>query len=440
MASVDGEEPHHVINIWEVNKDRLNTMHQKISAPPRLLSLAAGKSTCCIFRVPRSLVDINGRSYQPHIVSIGPYHHGEPQLKMIEEHKWRFLGSILDRIKVKGLTLEDLLKAVESREKEARECYSENLDMGTDEFVEMLVLDGCFIIELFRKVANLVPSDPDDPIFSMAWILPFFYRDFLRIENQIPYFVLEVLFDLSKMPGDESGRTLSQLVLEFFNNCIFRPDEDIPKFSQLRGRHLLDLVRTSFIPSETEKPRKIQTPTYVIHCISKLRRAGIKLNPVKAASFLEVKFQHGVIEMPTIAVDDFMTSFLLNCVAYEQCHKSSSKHFTDYATLLDYLVNTYKDVEYLSERNIIENFYGTEGEVARFINNMGKDTAFDIDQCYLSKLFSDVHHYYRSNWHVQWAGFKYTYFHTPWSFMSAFAALIILVLSFLQTIYTILSK
>ncbi|GKV37536.1 hypothetical protein SLEP1_g45558 [Rubroshorea leprosula] len=403
-------------------------MHQKISAPPRLLSLAAGKSTCCIFRVPRSLVDINGKSYQPHIVSIGPYHHGEPQLKMIEEHKWRFLGSILNRIKVKGLTLEDLLKAVESREKEARECYSENLDMGTDEFVEMLVLDGCFIIELFRKVANLVPSDPDDPIFSMGWILPLFFRDFVRIENQIPYFVLEVLFDLSKMPGEESRPTLSQLALEFFNNMILRPDENIPKFSQLKGRHLLDLVRTSFIPSETEKPYKIKTPTHIIHCISKLRRADIKLKPVKAESFLEVKFQHGVIEMPTITVDDFMTSFLLNCVAYEYCHKSSSKPFTAYAALLDCLVNTYKDVEYLSDRNIIENFYGKEEEVARFINNMGKDISFDIDQCHLWKLFSDVHYYYRNDWRVQWAGFKYAYLH---------AALLILVLTFLQTFYTI---
>lgn len=439
MSSADGESnPNHTINIWEVNRDRLKSLHQKIATPPRLLTISAGKSTCCIFRVPKSLNDINGRSYQPQIVSIGPYHHGEPQLRMIEEHKWCYLGSLLERLKTKDLSLEDLLKAVQGVEKEARECYSENSEKATDEFVEMMVVDGCFVIELFRKVGKLIPTDPDDPIFSMAWILPFFYRDFIRLENQIPYFVLEILFDLTKT--EESGRSLTHLAFEFFNNAILRPDEETPKFSHLRGKHLLDLIRISFIPTDLEyRPFKTETPTHVIHCISKLRRSGIKLNPVKAESFLVVKFRHGVIEMPTIAIDDFMTSFLLNCVAYEQCHKSVTKHFTDYATLLDYLVNSFKDVEYLCERNIIENFFGTEGEVARFINNMGKDTAFDINMCYLSKLFHDVHQYYRSNWHVQLASFKYTYFHTPWSFMSAFAAVVILVLTFLQTLYTIYS-
>ena len=31
-------------------------------------------------------------------------------------------------------------------------------------------------------------------------------------------------------------------------------------------------------------------------------------------------FKHGVIEIPNIAIDDYTTSFLVNCVAFEQCH------------------------------------------------------------------------------------------------------------------------
>lgn len=126
-------------------------------------------------------------------------------------------------------------------------------------------------------------------------------------------------------------------------------------------------------------------------------------------------------------------------MAFEQCHNSSSKHLTTYATFLDSLVNTAKDVEYLSDCNIIENFFGTEAEVARFINNLGKDVAFDIDLCYLSKLFNDVHDYYQNSWHVQWAGFKYRYFDTPWSFISALAAFVLLLLTVTQTFYTVLA-
>ncbi|KAJ8899566.1 hypothetical protein K2173_018540 [Erythroxylum novogranatense] len=433
---VDGEG-NHVIEIWEVNKDRLDLMKQKISEPPKLLTKAAGKNSCCIFRVPQSFIDINGKSYQPHIVSIGPFHRGEEHLKMIEEHKWRYLGSVLSRIQNMGLKLEDLLKAVKPLEMKARECYSETIHLETDDFVEMMVLDGCFIIELFRKVAHMVQFEEDDPIVTMSWIIPFFYRDFLRIENQVPYFILECLYDLTIVPGLEHCPTLSWLALNFFNYVTQRPDEIIANLNDLKGRHLLDLVRSSFIQFQISQSRDLHMPSNIIHCVSKLRRAGIKMKPAKADSFLVVNFRHGVIEMPTITIDEFMSSFLLNCVAYEQCHNGSSNHFTTYATLLDCLVNTYKDVEYLSDNNIVENYFGTDAEVARLLNNLGKEVAFDIERCYLAQLFNDVHSYYKNSWHVTWAGFKYTYFDTPWSFISAFAAFILLVLTVAQTAYTI---
>ena len=140
--------------------------------------------------------------------------------------------------------------------------------------------------------------------------------------------------------------------------------------------------------------------------------------------------------MPPITIDDFMISFLLNCVAFEQCYSGRSKDVTTYVTLLDCLINTYRDVEYLCERNIIENHFGTEGEMAHFINNAGRDVAFDIDVCYLCQLFKQVHQYYQSGLHVQWASFKYTYFDTPWSFISALAAFVLLLLTLAQTYFT----
>jgi|UniRef100_A0A2N9FT60 hypothetical protein len=440
MGSDAQREASHIVSIWEVNKDQLDMMHEKISQTPRLLSKAAGKTTCCIFRVPKSLIEINGKSYQPQIVSIGPYHRGEPCLQMIEEHKWRYLGSLLSRTQTIGITLEDYLKSLHPLEIEARESYSETIHLTHDEFLEMMVVDGCFILELFRKVNNPKRFELDDPLVTMAWILPFFYRDFLRLENQIPFFVLERLFELTKMPEEESGPSLSLLALRFFNNIIPRRDDIIESHHDLKGLHLLDLVRSSFIPPDhQELPPSGNTPTHIIHCVSKLRRSGIKLIPGNANTFLVVKFQHGLIEMPTITIDDFMTSFLVNCVAFEQCHNSCSKHITTYATFLDCLVNTAKDVEYLCDRNIIENYFGTEAEVARFTNNLGKDVAFDIDLCYLSRLFNDVHDYYRNSLHVQWAGFKYMYFDTPWSFISALAAFVLLLLTVAQTYFTILA-
>ncbi|KAL3623386.1 hypothetical protein CASFOL_032202 [Castilleja foliolosa] len=428
-----------LLKTWQVNPDRLTLMHQKIANTPNILSRSAGKSCCCIFTVPQSLAQINGRSYQPHIVSIGPFHHGDPNLDMIQEHKWRFLGTLLKRTQI---TLELILRAVQPLEARARECYSSAIHISTDEFVEMLALDGCFVIELFRKFGGAVPFESDDPLLSLSWIYSFFLRDLIRLENQIPFFVLQCLFDLTQMPGDaSSGPTLSKLSLEFFNNALQRPVQFVDKFRDLTGKHLLDLLRLTFIPDGYEETKHSNyTNTHVIQCISKLRRAGIKLRPGNIEdSFLVVRFRHGVIEMPTITIDDFMSCFLLNCVAYEQCHRDCSKHMTTYATFLDCLINTAKDVEYLCDKNIIENYFGTDAEIARFINNMGKDVSFEIDTCYLSGLFTEVNHYYKNHWHVHWASFKYTYFNTPWSFISALAALILLVLTVAQTFYTIVS-
>ncbi|GAB2227282.1 hypothetical protein Droror1_Dr00009097 [Drosera rotundifolia] len=74
------------------------------------------------------------------------------------------------------------------------------------------------------------------------------------------------------------------------------------------------------------------------------------------------------------------------------------------------------DVKYLADKNIIENYFGTEAEIARFINNLGKDMSFDINRCYLAKLFNDVNKYYQDPW----------------------VALVLLVLSVMQTLYTLI--
>ncbi|CAI9783117.1 unnamed protein product [Fraxinus pennsylvanica] len=248
------------------------------------------------------------------------------------------------------------------------------------------------------------------------------------------------------MPCEESGPSLSTLTMKFFNNAMQRPVNFIHKFHGHKGKHLLDFLRSSFIPAGYKEPEPEPEPgndtkTHVIQiqCISKLRQAGIKFKVGNEDSFLVIKFRHGVIEMPTIIMDDFMSAFLLNCVAYEQCHKSCSKHMTTYATFLDYLIDTHKDVAYLSDHKIIENELGTDAEIVSFVNNLGKDVAFDIDVCYLSELFDEVNLYYRNRWHIHWASFKYTYFSTPWSFVSALAAFILLILTVAQTLFTIIA-
>ncbi|XP_039171725.1 uncharacterized protein LOC104452055 [Eucalyptus grandis] len=64
-----------------------------------------------------------------------------------------------------------------------RACYSESLEYlrdgsyNNDDFVEMMVIDGCFVVELLRlyydlfHTKSIVEAIEDDPIFTKPVIL-----------------------------------------------------------------------------------------------------------------------------------------------------------------------------------------------------------------------------------------------------------------------------
>jgi|UniRef100_A0A2N9FL92 hypothetical protein len=439
------EADYNVIGILEMESNWSTLIEKKRKQKPRLLKISAGNSSCCIFRVPQSLVEINEKAYQPHIVSIGPYHHGKEHLEMIQEHKWRFLDSLIGRTESVGVGVNDYFKAIASKEERIRECYSETTEVNSNEFVEMMVLDGCFIIEILCIVGNIVPHDPKDPFFNMSWVFPFLMRDLLRLENQIPFFVLQTLFDLSMTCLDKKVPPLAQLALESLDYVIERPaDKVLKRYSNIEPVHLLDLFRLSFILSPQDLNEKNDLCLEMkdsfpktIPSAMKLHVAGIIIKARKSDSLLDIKFDNGVLEIPLLAIDDSISSFFLNCVAFEQCYSNCSKHITSYVTFMSCLINKPSDVGFLSDQNIMENDLGTDKEVVRFFSNISKDVAFDFQQSYLSKLFENVNEHCRNQWHVRWADFKYTYFNTPWSFISALAATMLLLLTMIQAYFVI---
>ncbi|XP_028953932.2 UPF0481 protein At3g47200-like [Malus domestica] len=330
--------------------------------------------------MPQHLLEINEKAYQPHIVSIGPYHYGDTRVEMMQQHKRRFLRDLLARTPSNGRRLDHYRQVVASMEESIRGCYSETIDLSSHDLVEIMVLDGLFTVELFCKVgrkspsdpddlASLSPSDPDDPIFNLAWVFPNLIRDLLRLENQIPFFVLQKLFDESKASREDSESSLAKLALEFFNHAVERTD-----ISTTEEKHLLDLLRLSFIPKPYDqspqgparnirplvqlirsakkplqgtrkavkkfvagiksKTRKGNTSASIefIQSAEKLHLAGIKFKTRDAMSILDIRFCKGVLEIPHIVLDDLRTVLFINFVAFEQCHYfHCSKHVTTYA-------------------------------------------------------------------------------------------------------------
>ncbi|GMH26329.1 hypothetical protein Nepgr_028172 [Nepenthes gracilis] len=232
--SVDQNNHHEAIEVFQLDRRRLDSLHQKLSTQPSLLSQSAGRVTCSIFRVPQTFIDHNGQAlYYPDVVSIGPFHRGKPHLQIIQERKYQYLAQLLSRTK---LSLEDLFNSLQHLQEKARESYSETILLDAHDFVELMVVDGCFVLELFRKVAKLVRFANDDPIASMSWIFSFLLRDLLRLENQLPFFVLQKLFEVSRSEEERNGPSLQTLILTFFSYAVQKLDDVTEKFhnQQLR--------------------------------------------------------------------------------------------------------------------------------------------------------------------------------------------------------------
>lgn len=80
--------------------------------------------------------------------------------------------------------------------KRARRCYAEPIDiLDDDKFVKIMLPDGCFTIELFRRAVYEDMHDRTYLIFKMPWLGSSLMIDLLLLENQLPFFVLEEFFN-----------------------------------------------------------------------------------------------------------------------------------------------------------------------------------------------------------------------------------------------------
>ena len=158
---------------------------------------------CCIYRVPACIKDLNPRAYRPQLVSLGPYHHGNAELLPMEEHKRRALQHLLLRC-AGPPAVKDFVAAVEDVLEELQSSYA---DLGAEwrgseesrkRFVGMMVVDGCFLLEVMRAAGhhgNGISGDyvVSDPIFGTANMMPYIRRDMLMLENQLPVLLLQKL-------------------------------------------------------------------------------------------------------------------------------------------------------------------------------------------------------------------------------------------------------
>ncbi|KAI6690286.1 hypothetical protein NL676_027114 [Syzygium grande] len=452
----------------------------------------AGRSWT-IYRVPNNLCEVQKNAFLPKIISVGPFHYRErdERLQVMEEHKMRFLmrllGGKLERRKsdgdmsattkgeresddrdcledniegrmAKAVLLDDLVEAMQMLEEKTRACYSESFDdIGGDDFVEMMVVDGCFMVELLRLYYDSVHTESpgvanvDDPIFTTPWMLRTLQRDLLMLENQLPFFVLEKLSELidNNKSIDRQAVSLEVLAVTFFDPLLPRKNADSKLNTKKPYAHLLDVFRSTFLKSVREKVDKqgmaqvkmqshpdgsvgaLVRERQLIHCVSELREAGVQFKKRKGQDLLDINFAHRTLQIPPLSMDDNTVPLFLNFVAYEQCHDHAKPYFTNYFMFWDSLVNSPRG-------------YSNSPQAWDHQSRVGKQwgRGQSVEQaCYLYNEIKEVNDYSKpydeSKYRVWWRNLIRERFSSPWTCLSLFAAIILLLLTLLQTLYTV---
>ncbi|XP_042483063.1 UPF0481 protein At3g47200-like [Macadamia integrifolia] len=392
-------------------------------------------TTTCIYRVHKRIRKMNEDAYTPEMVSIGPYHRGIENLKPMEDLKLQYTKALLDRTR-DGTSLEEYVEALKELEAEARGCYSEPINLSPREFLEMMLLDGFFIIELFRKIARYVPVDDNDPIFYSISKKARVVRDLVLLENQIPISVLQRLFDISKDPND--SLTLIELALYYFDDLV---PQAMHRYRQndmnIRHNHLLDLLSYTFSISlrTMNLPPLLSSPLESLPCVVELRRSGVKFKKrLTSNSLIDVKFNKGVFEIPLLCITDYTDSFFRNLIAYEQYRFRGTHYITSYAILMDYLINSSDDVAFLRDRGIIMNHLGDDNKVSSLFSNLCNEVTHS--DFYYSELCEKVNKYYNRRFHQWRATLKGDYCNNPWTIISVVAAIVLLFLTAWGTVFT----
>ncbi|KAL6194860.1 hypothetical protein ACLB2K_035935 [Fragaria x ananassa] len=387
---------------------------------------------CCIFRVPQVLRRHNPKAYTPDVVSIGPFHHGGTPFQRMEKVKQWYLRNLLSRMNISlRLLIEEIIRV----EKQARDFYSEPLDhLNQSSFVEMMVLDCCFLLELFRKFRDKEDRHISDPIFNMDCMFQYICHDLLLLENQIPWFLLNCLYTLTLDPKDDPS--LRKLMLTVFSshhqlahNClsylrhlnhnVHDEDDDDGKIL-----HILDLIRTSIVfPFKDQFDLSFyDSETELMHHALALSEAGVSFRRASSTrSIMNIEFKDGTLAIPQLAIGELTDSLFRNLIAFEQCYPGHSHKITSYAVLMDNLIGS-------------NNWLSAE-DASKFFVKLYYDTV--LDKFYYGGLCSKLNKHYDHKWKMWREKFKRTYCSDPWKFISLTAAFILLLLTLLQTIYTI---
>jgi hypothetical protein len=346
-----------------------------------------------IFRVPDELRNGNGPFFEPKTIPIGPLHAEKPSMVAAREMKKWYLKAFLSRLPQVQKSKDQLVELLTSLESNTRGCYKDIPgNLSNYEFLEIMLLDGCFIVELllrhnWRQVSHesVLGKEEKVPLYTLQ-------QDLLKVENQIPFFVLHALSQLQSSNPDSDDRILIDATLNFFG--ILKPQE----MTYDRPRQILELVMFALFPrlpqsSHTTIPaleKSHQSTLSKARSASELELYGIRFKARETTNLADFKFSKGVFGIPRLEIQESTTALFWNILMFEMC---SCEHrlFASYAVLMDTLVNNEKDVEVLLRSGVVKNRINDVQKVVSLFNDLSAN--LQQKEFYFDRQINQVNQY-----------------------------------------------
>ncbi|RDX67905.1 UPF0481 protein, partial [Mucuna pruriens] len=465
-------------------------------------------SECSIYRVPYNLRKVNEEAYTPQWISIGPIHLSKHELKPMQEHKKMYFHCFWERVSNEG-TIKSYKRYLLDKEQEIRHCYAEKFsDIGKDKFVDMMLLDAVFVMELllrncqwksdsskheqeYKQTKSFRVRHSDDLILTQSWLSRNITRDMILLENQIPFFVLQKLYD-DVVPDEDkkkehadgfvdlaieyfafydtqmSSSDETKLVLDknqsrkyYFSGSLRTPKKPYNKSKSKnrcckRPKHFTDLIRYFYLP--TDLGRNSGCALHVLRTATKLQDSGVSFEKDVKRRLLDISFEKKRIlssflcfgclpylnhfkarfRIPQLKVDHTTECVFRNLIAFEQCHYPDKPYICNYVSLVDSLIHTQLDVELLVEREVIVHELGSDKEVATLVNGLSKHVVTN-STCYYETI-NELNKHYQNIWNRTMAALWLVYFRDPWrasSTVVGIAVLVFAVFNFLRAVRSV---
>ncbi|CAN6336036.1 unnamed protein product [Urochloa humidicola] len=327
---------------------------------------------------------------RPVAVAIGPYHHASPHVQEMGQAKRAALDEFCRVTSQPRVVVQEKIASVA---KSAHGCYAKDSTLRYlphNQFVDMMMLDGCFLLQF---MVSMCPDDPnappeEDPLMSRAEVhsrMDSIARDVLLLENQIPWLVLEALMELR--PAVPVDKFLALVASAFDVGHSPTPQAQAQAQAQLGGAetnyrdqppmHLLGLFHRRQVG--VARTQSLSVPR--LHSLSttavELAEMGVKLTASKTKKFGDMAMSKrrrplglfGELSLAPLVLNDLTMCWLINMAAYEACLGAAlADNFaiSSYLSLIALLMNREEDVQQLRAKGIVNSAFSDIWMIAYF--------------------------------------------------------------------------